>query len=128
MQATKDLRIAAVVSYASFADLTLLGKDAYARLLVIREILIPLMKFWAGLLWGVDTANSPQKAAQNMQTPILIIHTKPDEQIPFHHAELLRDALKNNQRAEFYFPEKGLHGELPADFEERVKNFFLKYE
>ncbi len=127
LQAAKDPRIGAVVSYASFADLTLLGQDAYVRLPVIREALVPLMKFWVGLLWGIDTAYSPEKAAQNLQTPILIIHTKLDEQIPFRHAELLRDALKNNQRAEFYFPEVGLHGELPADFDERVKNFFLKY-
>ncbi len=126
-QATQDPRIAAVASYASFADLTLLGRDMYAYLPVIREALVPLMKFWAKLVWGVDTTLSPHKAAQDTQTPILIIHTKQDEQIPFRHAELLRDALKNNQHAEFYFPETGLHGELPADFEERVKNFFLKY-
>lgn len=127
LQAAKDPRIAAVVSYASFADLTLLGKDVYLRLPVIGEALVPLMKFWVRLLWGIDTAYSPQRAAQDMQTPILIIHTKPDEQIPFHHAELLKDALKNNQRAEFYFPEVGRHGELPADFNERVKKFFERH-
>ncbi len=126
LQAEQDPRIAAVVSYASFADLTLLGKDIHFP--IIREALVPLLKFWAKLFWGIDTALSPEKAAQNMQTPILIIHTKPDEQISFRHAELLQDASKNNQTAEFYFPETGLHGELPADFEERVKNFFLKYE
>ncbi len=128
LQATKDTRISAMVSYASFADLTLLGKDMYKYLPMIREALVPLMKFWVRLFWGVDTVYSPEKAAQNMQTPILIIHTKLDEQIPFRHAELLRKALKNNQTAEFYFPETGRHGELPADFNERVKNFFLKYE
>ncbi len=128
LEATKDPRIAAVVSYASFADLTILGKDIYTHLPVIREVLIPLMKFWMKSLWGVDATFSPYKAAQNMQTPIFIIHTQLDEQISFRHAELLRDALKNNGRAEFYFPETGRHGELPADFEERVKNFFLKYE
>ncbi len=127
LQAAKDQRIAAMVSYASFADLTILGKDIYTHLPVIREALVPLMKFWMKLLWNIDTTYSPEKASKNLQTPILIIHTKLDEQIPFRHAELLRDALKNNQRAEFYFPEKGLHGELPADFDERVKNFFLKY-
>ncbi len=127
LQAEQDSRISAVVSYASFADLTILGKDLYTHLPVIREALVPLMKFWMELLWGIDADYSPKEAAQNMQTPILIIHTKQDEQIPFHHAELLRDALKNNQRAEFYFPEEGLHGELPTDFDERVKNFFLKY-
>lgn len=126
LQAAKDPRIAVVVSYASFADLTLLGKDAYARLPVIREVLVPLMKFWAKLLWGIDTTHSPKWVAQNLSTPILIIHTKQDEQIPFRHAEILRDALKNNRRAEFYFPETGLHGELPADFDERAKYFFEK--
>ncbi len=127
LQAEQDPRITTVVSYASFADLTHLGHDVYVRLPVIREALIPLMKFWMKLLWGVDSALSPEKSAQDMQTPIFIIHTKEDEQIPFRHAELLREALKGNQRAEFYFPEEGLHGELPADFNERVKNFFLKY-
>lgn len=128
LQAEQDSRITAVASYASFADLALLGKDVYARLPIIREVLVSLMKLWAKLLWGVSTTSSPKAAAQNLTVPILIIHTKQDEQIPFHHAELLRDALKNNQHAEFYFPETGLHGELPADFAEKVKSFFLKYE
>ena len=127
LQAEKDPRIAAVVSYASYADLILLGKDAYGRLPLIREALVPLMKFWAKLLWGVDSAFSPKEAAKNLSTPILIIHTKTDEQIPFRHAELLRDALIHNKQAEFYFPETGLHGELPADFDERVKYFFEKH-
>jgi len=127
LEAAKDPRIAAVVSYASFADLTLLGKDAYSRLPIIREALVPLMKFWARLLWSVDSAFSPKEVAKNLSTPILIIHTKTDEQIPFHHAELLMKALQNNERAEFYFPETGLHGELPMDFDERVKYFFEKY-
>ncbi len=127
LQAARDPRIAAVVSYASFADLTLLGKDAYSHLPIIREALVPLMKFWARLLWSVDSAFSPKEAAKNLSTPILIIHTKTDEQIPFHHAELLRDALIYNKQAEFYFPETGLHGELPVDFNERVKYFFEKY-
>ncbi len=127
LQAAQDDRIVAVVSYASFADLTLLGKDAYWHLPLIREILVPLMTFWAKLLWGVDTDFSPKEAAKNLSTPILIIHTKSDEQIPFHHAEILMNALQNNKQAEFYFPETGLHGDLPADFDERVKYFFEKY-
>ena len=127
MQAERDPRIAAVVSYASFADLTILGKETYRTLPVIREILVPLMKFWAKIFWGVAAHPAPEEAARRLTTPILVVHTKPDEQIPFRHAELLKNALQNNPRAEFYFPDKGLHGELPADFEEKVKNFFLKY-
>ena len=85
------------------------------------------MKFWAKIFWDVATHPSPEEAARRLTTPILVVHTKPDEQIPFRHAELLKNALQNNPRAEFYFPDQGLHGELPADFEERVKQFFLKY-
>ncbi len=127
LQAAQDRRIAAVVSYASFADVTLLGKDVYSHLPLIREALVPLMKFWAKVFWDVDATVSPKEAAKNLSTPILIIHTKTDEQIPFHHAELLRDALIHNKQVEFYFPETGLHGELPADFTERVKYFFKNY-
>lgn len=127
LQAVKDDRIAAVVSYASFADLTLLAKDMYRNLPIINEALVPLIKFWAKIFWNVDTAYSPQDAARSIQIPIFIIHTKMDEQMLFHHAELLMSALRNNQRAEFYFPETGLHGELPINFDERVKYFFEKY-
>ncbi len=127
LQASNDPRIAAVVSYASFANLTLLGKDTYSHLPIIREILVPLMKFWAKIFWNISTAFSPQSAAQYIQTPILVIHTKTDEVIPFHHAELLMNASRNNESAEFYFPDTGLHGELPKDFEVRVKYFFEKY-
>ena len=127
LHAAYDQRIAAIVSYASFADLTLLGKDSYRHLPVIREALVPLMKFWAKLFWDVDAGYSPQDAAERIQIPILIIHTKKDEQIPFYHAELLMKALRDNKRALFYFPEIGLHGELPMDFDERIKYFFEKY-
>ena len=127
LQAAKDPRIAVVISYASFADLTLLGKNMYSHLPIIREALVPLMKFWAKTFWNIDTAYSSQDAMQYVQIPIFIIHSRQDEQIPFHHAELLMNALRNNQRAEFYFTETGRHGELPVDFDERVKYFFEKY-
>ena len=125
--AVDDPRIAAVVSYASFADLTLLGQETYRNLFIFRYPLVELMKLWGGIFWDMDAKLSPQYAAERLKTPALIVHTKPDEQIPFRHAELLREALKKNPGAEFYFPEKGRHGELPSDFEERVKNFFLKH-
>jgi len=36
------------------------------------------------------------------------------------------EKLSQNQKAEFYFIEKGFHGELPADFEKRIAEFFDK--
>lgn len=127
MTAVDDSRIHAVVSYASFADLEMLGKETYAHLFILRGPLIALMKFWTKILWEVDTTVTPLRAVVKLSTPILLIHTKPDEQISFRHAELLQAPLKNNPVAEFYFPETGSHGEIPTDFERRVNWFFLKY-
>lgn len=125
--AARDKRIAAIVSYASFADLTLLGRELYRTLPVLRYPLVELMKLWGKLFWNIDSISSPAATAQHLAIPVMLVHTKQDEQISFRHAEILRDALQNNKRAEFFFPETGRHGELPSDFEERVKTFFLQY-
>lgn len=127
LKAASDERIVAVVSYASFADLTLLGRELYRTLPILRYPLVELMKFWGKLFWDVDADSSPAAAASHLTIPVMLVHTKQDEQIPFRHAEILRDALQNNQRTEFLFSETGRHGELPMDFTERVKNFFLKH-
>lgn len=127
LAAAEDPRIAAVVSYASYADLTLIGQETYRGLFILRYPLVELMKLWGRALWGIDTDVSPRLAAERLKIPVLIVHTMKDEQIDFKHAEILRKALKNNSSAEFYFPAEGRHGELPADFEDRAKNFFLKH-
>lgn len=127
LTAAEDPRIAVVVSYASFADLMTIGHETYGHLSIFRYPLIELMKLWGRIFWNIDTALSPAAAAKHLTTPILLIHSKQDEQISFRHAEILLEALKNNTRAEFYFTETGLHGELPLDFNERVKNFLLQY-
>lgn len=124
--AAQDTRIAALAAYAAFADLGLLARHVYARLPVIREALIPLMQFWARALWDIDTGFAPKKHAGRLRIPVLIIHTQRDGQIPFSHAELLREALRENERAAFYFPDSGAHGALPGDLEERVRQFFLE--
>jgi len=38
----------------------------------------------------------------------------------------LQEALKNNPRAEFWFHEESAHGQLAADYQSRVRNFFDK--
>ena len=127
MQGEKDERINAVTAYAPFADLGIIGKDAYARLPILRDVLLSLMKFYAKTFWDIETDNSPLRASRSFERPILLIHSRADEQIPFRHAELLKEALKENEKAKFYFLNEGFHGELPLDFEERIKKFFLKH-
>jgi len=54
------------------------------------------------------------------------VHSRQDDQIPFRHAERLRDALAGNPRAEFLFTDRGWHGELPPAFPARLVDFFRR--
>ncbi len=128
MTAAQDERIRAVAAYAAFSDLQTLGYDTYSRLGVLRYPLVELMILWARLFFGGDvTRPSPAEAIQKLSIPVLLIHSREDEQISFRHAELLQHALAHNPKAEFYFPERGRHGELPPDFETRLRTFFLTH-
>lgn len=125
LTAEEDERINAIVSYAGFADLKILGHGAYKYLFVLKYPLVWLIERWASIFYGINIGEiSPMKAAENLKIPVLIVHTQADNQIPIKHGYLLKEALKNDPVAEFYFPERGRHGELPPDFEERVIDFF----
>ena len=127
LAAEQDPRLGAAATYAAYSDLRTLGHETYKSLFVLKYPLVRLMEFWARILWGAWVADvSPVKAAQKIAIPVFLIHSRHDEQISFAHAERLRQALAQNQRAELYIIEEGLHGELPPDFNIRLKEFFEK--
>ncbi len=129
LAAADDERIGAVASYGSFANLPLLGKSAYRNLLFLKQPMVALELLWARILFRESLSRvSPENAARRLSIPVFIAHSGADEQIPFEHALRLKEALKDNTRAEFYFMEneKALHGELSRDFYTRLKEFFLK--
>ena len=126
--AAEDSRIRAVSAYAPFADLRQLGREAYARLWVLKYPLVELMRLWGMVFFGGDiTRPSPAQAASRLAIPVFLIHSREDEQIPFSHAERLKAALAGNPQAEFYFLDRGRHGELPQDFGERMRSFFGRH-
>lgn len=125
MAAADEPRIRAVAAYAAFSDLETLGREAYSLLWPLNYPLVELMRLWARLFLGGDvTRPAPAAAAGDLPIPVLIIHSRKDEQIPFRHAERLREALARNREAEFYFLDRGRHGDLPPDFEARLVTFF----
>lgn len=127
MAAAEDSRIAAVAAYAPFSTLRRIGHDAYQRLWLLKYPLVELMIFWTRLVFAGDvTEVSPLKAAEKINVPVFLIHSREDEQIPFRHAGLFEKALSRNPRAGFYFFSRGRHGELPPDFEKRLAEFFEK--
>jgi len=128
LAAAEDPRIRAVAAYAPFADLGLLGQELYAWLWLLKYPLVGLTRVWSRLFLGHDiTRPTPVEAAARLTIPILLVASREDEQIPFAHAERLRDALAANPRAEFLLMARGRHGELPPDFTARLARFFLLY-
>ena len=71
---------------------------------------------------------SPAESAEKLQIPILIIHSKNDEVIPFKNAVLIQEALKNNPKAEFWFEENLIHGQLGDEYQKRIENFFFSFQ
>jgi pimeloyl-ACP methyl ester carboxylesterase len=125
LTAAEDRRIAAVAAYAPFADLKVLGQELYGWMWLARYPFVEGMLLWSRLFLGADiTRPSPAEAAARVRVPVLLVHSRQDEQIPFTHAERLRTALAGNDRAEFDFMARGRHGELPPGFEKRLVEFF----
>lgn len=126
MAAKNTPEIKAIISEASYAKLNLMAPELY-RLPALRYILGFLTELWARIFLGINVKEvSPSESVKNLTVPILIIHSKNDNVIPFAHALLLQDALKNNPRAEFWFEENLAHGQLGGEYQKRIEEFFEK--
>jgi dipeptidyl aminopeptidase/acylaminoacyl peptidase len=127
LMAAKDApEIKAVVSEASYASLDRLAPTLF-RLPILRYPLGYLTGLWARLFLGVDiTRVSPAERAKDLTIPILLIHSKNDDVIPFSHALLIQESLKSNLRAEFWFEENLAHGQFGEEYEKRIEEFFEK--
>ena len=125
--AVEEPRIGAVAAYSPFADLRALAHELYAWMGPLRYPFVGLLRLWSRLFLGADvTAPTPVAAAARLSIPVYLIASRDDEQIPFSHAERLRDALAANPRAEFEFMDRGRHGMLAPDVEQRLERFFLR--
>jgi uncharacterized protein len=127
LAAAEDARLQAVAAQAPFADLTELGREAYAGLGPLKYPLVELMRLWSRIFLGGDiTRPSPEAAAARLAIPILLLHSRDDEQVPFAHAERLREALARNPAAAFVFG-RGLHNAPAPDSARRVVEFFRQH-
>ncbi|MBI2217466.1 MAG: alpha/beta fold hydrolase [Candidatus Rokubacteria bacterium] len=127
LAAAEDPRIRAVVAYAPFSDLRVLGRDVYRIFWIAKYPLVELMLAWSRLFLGADISRpSPAMAAARLSIPVLLLASREDEQIPFAHAERLAEALRNNPRAELRLG-RGLHNDRAPDFERRVAEFFVEH-
>jgi fermentation-respiration switch protein FrsA (DUF1100 family) len=124
MVAPQQIEVKAIVSDSSYARLDLMAPVLF-RLPFLKYPLASLMGLWARVFLGVDLAKvSPMESAKSLNIPVLIIHSKGDLLIPFRHASLLQESLRNNGKAEFWFHENFFHGQLAPDYQRRVADFF----
>jgi pimeloyl-ACP methyl ester carboxylesterase len=128
LAAADDDRIRALAAYAPFSDLRVLGRDVYAHVWLLKYPLVELMILWGRLVFGTDISRpAPIEAARRLTIPVLLIASREDEQIPFAHAQRLRDALAANPAADFEWQAAGRHGQLGPAMERRLVEFFRRH-
>ncbi len=126
MTASKAPEIKAIVSESSYASLDLMATELY-RIPILKYSLAYLTGIWTKIILGIDFKKvSPTASVKDLNIPILIIHSKNDEMIPFKNALLIQEALKDNPRAEFWFEKNLIHGQLGGEYQKRIEDFFAK--
>lgn len=126
MTAPQAPEIKAIVSESSYARLDLMAPELY-RIPLLKYPLAKLTLFWTKLFLGINVREATSyESVKNLDIPILLIHSTNDEVIPFRHAELLQEALKNNPKAEFWFEENLIHGQFGEKYQKRIEDFFDK--
>jgi fermentation-respiration switch protein FrsA (DUF1100 family) len=127
MTIEKASEIRAVISESSYANLGDMAFELF-RIPLLNYPMAYLVRLWAKLFLGIDLRDvAPAEQVRDTTIPILLIHSSADEVIPFSHAQALRDALAKNPSAEFWFEEGNIHGQLGSDYQNRVRDFFLKH-
>ncbi|MEK7115732.1 MAG: alpha/beta fold hydrolase [Patescibacteria group bacterium] len=132
MAAPQRPEIKAVASEASYASLNLMALELY-RIPILKYPLAYLTSFWAKIFLGIDLKKvSPAESAKILTIPVLVIHSKNDEVIPFKNALFVQESLKNNPKAEFWFSAKGgsasggeVHGQFGEAYQKKIGEFFL---
>ena len=124
--------VEAMVADSSYADLAQMAEAYYGNLGPLSWVLARFTDLWARIFLGVAPRTvSPADAARDSTTPILLIHSRQDEQIGFRQALQIQAALAENPKARFWFVEVARHGEgwshHQTEYEARVRAIFVEF-
>lgn len=126
MTAPQAPEIKAIVAESSYADLNSMLYNYY-RIPLLHYPLGWMTHLWARVFLGYDIGTiSPTTAAKSLHIPILIIHSKQDDVIPFEHGLMLQKALSHNKKAKFLFIDKLTHGQMMQNHNQVILKFFEK--
>lgn len=124
MVAPEAPEIKVVVAESPYANLQQLSYQYYL-VPVLRYFLGELTQFWAWLILGQDIQTiSPADTAKKLKIPVLLLHSKDDEIVPFSCALVLQNSLSNNSNAKFIFNQFLKHGERYKKDDILIEEFF----
>lgn len=122
LSANNNNHIDAVGVDTSFSDIKALGYRTYSPLWIIKYPLVETMGLWGKLIFGTSIKSAIYDSAEKLEKPILLTRLQKDR-FSVEHTLKMKELLKNNKRAEFFFPEWE-NTEIKS-LEERIKQFFL---
>ena len=129
ISASKYGDIKCVVSDSAFANFPDMVKNYYKNLGPLKYIFSSFSIFLGRYVFRGDfKLNSPENFISNVKCPVLIIHSRNDEFVPFTHAQKLYE--RANHPKEIYIvegPHTGLDRAYTEEYRKKVKSFFEKY-
>lgn len=129
ISASKYDEIKALVSDSSFANFPDMVKNYYKNLGPLKYIFSSFSIFLGKYVLRSDfRENSPENFIGNVKCPVLIIHSRNDEFVPFSHAKILYERC--NSTKELYIvegPHTGLDRAYTDTYRKKVKNFFKRF-
>ena len=126
-----DKRIKATVADSPFSDFRRLAKE-----IVLNQIKVPGFLVEGALsIIGKSIKNrngmdineiKPIEAVKKCDVPVIFIHARDDELVPYHHSEDLLNNYKGNNK-ELKSVKGGHNGRRPSNLLEIVGNFFAEH-
>jgi len=121
--------IGAIVTDSAFANFPEMITYYYKNLGPLRYIFSFLSRLLGRCVLGADfIKNSPEYFIEGLKSPILIIHSREDDFVPYQHAQRLFN--KAPQPKKLYTMEgkhTGLDRAFTDEYQRIVKKFFIKY-
>lgn len=113
------------IDYCGYAELDVVLKQAISRLAKPALIFYPLIKLFFSLFAGFSICSiRPMDAAKQINCPVLILHSKADNVVPFSEAEKI---LANLNNGSLYAFEDAPHGlsltNYPKEFIDSINCF-----
>lgn len=118
--------IKAIVTDSAYAKLSHMAANMYRIFLIFKYPLAYLTKIYGIIFLGINIDEvNPMDDIKNIKSPILLIHSEKDSQIPVTEANLLHDA---NNKAQLWIvwgaDHGGSHSADPQEYEKKVVGFF----